>query len=194
MPRIVLASTSRYRAALLERMGLTFDVAAPHCDEAPFHDRIRDPRELASTLAEAKAQSVRGRCENGTILIGSDQVAALEEGPILTKPGNHERAFAQLQSLRGRTHHLYTALSVVQDERTVIHVDDTRLTMRSLDDDALERYLRADEPYDCVGCYKLECRGITLFESIESRDHTAITGLPLLELTRTLAALGVSVP
>ena len=198
LPEIVLASTSRYRRELLARLGLPFRVRAPACDEEALKAELRGhgaalaPEALTARLALAKAESLRGD-EAAATIIGSDQVAALGAG-VLEKPGTVERAILQLEMLAGRTHVLVTAVAVVQAGSTLEHVDITRLTMRALTREQIERYVAADSPLDCAGSYKLEQRGVTLFERIESADHSAVTGLPLIALTSMLASIGYPVP
>lgn len=190
--QILLASTSRYRRALLERVGLDFDGVAPEVDEDAHKDSGLAPRKLAETLADAKAAAVAARFPDA-IVIGSDQVGAL--GPeILSKPGNAERAVAQLQRMSGQTHELITAVTVRRGDELRRHTDVARLTMRPLGRAALERYVAADRPLDCAGSYKLEERGIALFERVECEDHSAITGLPMLALVRILSEFGVELP
>lgn len=193
---LILASTSRYRRALLERLGLPFTAVAPACDEDALKDPRLAPQALAEFLAEAKAASIAMQ-QPTAVVIGSDQLAAVEvDGRwiILGKPGTTEKAVDQLALLCGRTHVLITAMVVARGSERWRHTDITRLTMRRPDRAALERYVAADQPLDCAGAYKLECRGITLFETIDSADASAITGLPLLALTRILAGLGYAIP
>lgn len=193
MPDLILASTSRYRRALLERLGIPFRCEAPRCDEEALKDPRLSPQALAEFLAEAKAASV-ATVFPGAIVIGSDQLVSLDDR-ILGKPGSAAAAVDQLAALAGRSHLLVTAMTVVAaDGRVHRHTDVTRLTMRSLDRAALERYVARDQPLDCAGAYKLEAAGIALFTGIESADHTAITGLPLLALTRILADCGLTLP
>jgi septum formation protein len=120
-------------------------------------------------------------------------VAAID-GEILGKPGTVEAAERQLARLAGRTHVLITAVAVIAGERVLRHTDVTRLSMRALPPAAIARYVAADDPVDCAGAYKLERRGIALFSRIESDDHTAIVGLPLIALTRMLVELGFAIP
>jgi septum formation protein len=193
---LILASTSRYRRALLERLGVPFTAVAPACDEDALKDPRLAPQALAEFLAEAKAASI-ARQQPAAVVIGSDQLAAVEVAgawTILGKPGTATKAVDQLALLSGRTHVLITAMVVARGNERWRHTDITRLTMRQLDRPALERYVAADQPLDCAGAYKLECRGITLFETIDSADASAITGLPLLALTRILAGLGYAIP
>jgi len=192
MSTIVLASTSPYRRALLDRLGLPYEAVAPACDEETLKDPAWSPRQTAERLAEAKATSVAtDRTE--AIVIGSDQVADLD-GAVLGKPGSAATAVDQLAAMTGRSHRLITAMVVANRGRLLRHTDVTVLRMRRLPTDALERYVAADRPLDCAGAYKLEARGIALFEAIESQDHSAITGLPLIALCSTLRELGVALP
>jgi septum formation protein len=196
VPPLVLASTSRYRRTLLERLGVPFTAIAPACDEESLKDPGLAPQALAEHLAEAKAASIAGQRPEA-VVIGSDQLAAVEldgRWTILGKPGTPARAVDQLAMMSGRTHLLITAMVVARGTERWRHCDITRLTMRRLDRAALERYVTADQPLDCAGAYKLECRGIALFERIDSADASAITGLPLLALTRILATLGYAIP
>ena len=190
---LVLASTSPYRKQLLERLGLAFEQKAPPCDEAALKD-IPYPGAagLARLLATAKVNSLISECALDTI-IGGDQVVEMD-GRVLEKPGTVEKAIEQLVELSGRSHRLATAVAVWDEGRLNTHVDITTLTMRPLDLSAIQRYVAADQPLDCAGSYKLEARGITLFERIETADYTAIIGLPLMALTSMLRGIGYIVP
>lgn len=189
---LILASTSPYRRALLDRLGLAFTAIAPTCDEEALKSRWSRPRELAEGLADAKARCIASTHPDATV-IGSDQVACCDE-QILSKPGNRHRAAAQLAMLAGRSHQLITAVRVIAGGQTLSHTDITVLHMRHLDQATIERYVTADDPVDCAGAYKLEQRGIALFERIESADHSAITGLPLIALCTILRQVGYAVP
>jgi len=193
MPPLILASTSLYRRTLLERLGVPFTCEAPRCDEEALKDPRLASQALAEFLADAKAASVAAHFPNA-IVIGSDQLVACA-GAILGKPGSTSAAVAQLQRLAGREHTLITALTVIAPGGVRHrHTDVTRLTMRALNADALARVVARDNPIDCAGAYKLEAGGISLFARIDSADHTAITGLPLLALTRILSELGLAIP
>ncbi|MFO0903580.1 MAG: nucleoside triphosphate pyrophosphatase [Pirellulales bacterium] len=185
---LLLASTSPYRRALLARLGLPFRVRAPLCDEESLKAAALSPRELAEHLAFAKADSLAWQEPQATI-IGSDQLATFD-GRILGKPGSFDAAVEQLLSMSGRPHQLITAFVVLHQAVARRHTDVATLQMRRLTRAEIERYVAADQPFDCAGAYKLEERGITLFERIESADHSAITGLPLIALTTTLRELG----
>ena len=192
--KLILASTSPYRRAQLERLGVPFEARAPLCDEQALKKQFVQltPKELAEALAEAKAASLCSTVPDAT-LIGGDQLACLN-GTILDKPGTHARALEQLAQLSGHTHELITAIAVWSAGRWIKHTDVTKLGMRHLSAEQIERYLRADQPYDCAGSFKLEQRGMALFEKIESEDHSAVTGLPLLALSRILIELGFPLP
>lgn len=191
-PRLVLASTSRYRRELLARFGIPFVAQPPAVDEEALKDESLGALALAQRLARVKAESLREAFADAVIL-GSDQTCACE-GELLHKPGDFAGACRQLAQLAGKSHELITAVCLVRGDQTLEHVDVTRLVMRSLSRGEIERYVAADEPFDCVGAYKLESRGIALFEKIESGDHTAITGLPLLAVSDLLRQLGFELP
>jgi septum formation protein len=189
---IILASTSPYRRALLERLRVPFTCVAPDVDEDTYKIRINEPEDLARILAEAKTKSVSWHHPDA-IVIGSDQVAAVGK-EILGKPGTFEKAHDQLRMMAGQCHHLYTGVAVGRGDEFSCSVSVTVLRMRPLTDDEIDRYLRADEPYDCCGSYKFESLGISLFDSISTPDPTGITGLPLMDLADQLRHLGIPVP
>ncbi len=189
---LILASTSPYRRSLLERLGLPFETMAPGVDEEAFAATGAGPRTIAESLAIAKAEAVaKGRHE--AVVIGSDQVAALD-GRALGKPGTEEAAVDQLMGMTGREHELITAMAVAHRGTIRLHVDVTVLTMRTLSRDEIRRYVEADRPLDCCGSYRIETRGIALFEKVDSEDFTAIVGLPLIALTTILRDLGHPLP
>jgi septum formation protein len=184
---LILASTSRYRRELLARLRLPFTVTAPAADESAQPGE--EPAELAQRLAAAKARSIGG---GDAVVIGSDQVAALD-GRRLRKPGTHAVALRQLLDARGRVVVFHTAVLVVDQAtgRSWSHVDQTQVHFATLDEAALDRYLRLEEPYDCAGSFKSEGLGVALFERVVAEDPTALIGLPLIWLARTLAAAGL---
>lgn len=189
---LVLGSTSRYRRELLQRLNLPFDVAAPDVDETP--EPGETPHALALRLALAKAQAVAQQ-HPLAIVIGSDQVADLDAEP-LGKPGNHERAVQQLRRMRGHTVVFQTAVAVVCLATGFEEVDlaAVKVKFRELSDAEIERYLRAEQPYDCAGSAKSEGLGITLLDAIDSDDPTALVGLPLIRTCRMLRAAGLVFP
>lgn len=191
MNSIVLASTSRYRRELLQRLRVPFLVQAPAIDEHALPGE--PPRETARRLALAKASAV-ARDHRDAIVIGSDQVADVD-GTALSKPGTHDAALAQLQRMQGREVVFHTALAVVDPGGNSQVADvPTVVRFRTLPVEQLESYLRIDEPYDCAGAAKIESLGIALVESVRSDDPTALVGLPLIRLTELLAACGVRLP
>ncbi len=189
---LILASTSPYRRQLLQRLGVPFRCSAPEVDESVFQSLGLAPQNLAERLAEEKARAV-SRKEPGAFVLGGDQLATIDN-QILGKPGEFDAAVEQLMFLSGRTHTLITAVALVRDAEIWTHTDLTTLHMRALSRDEIRRYVEADRPLDCAGAYKLEARGIVLFERIESEDQSAITGLPLMALTSLLRERGFAIP
>lgn len=188
--RLILASTSPYRRTLLARLGLEFEALKPALDEEKEKRPEWTPIETATKLAEMKARSV---AKAGTVVIGGDQLVNLD-GRILGKPGTRDKAIAQLESMSGRAHELITAVCVIgADGRAHALTDITKITMKKLTRAQIENLVDLDEPFDCAGSYKIEKHGIALVEKLESADFTAIEGLPLIELSKTLAAEGVPV-
>ena len=189
-PSLILASTSVYRRELLERLGIPFTVVSPELDETPLPGE--STLELALRLAKAKAAAVSKDYPDAWV-IGSDQVADLC-GAAIGKPGNFERAMAQLQLMRGSTVTFHTALCIMKgDMETTLSVP-TEVSFRKLSDEILESYLLTEEPYDCAGSAKSEGLGITLLEAIKSDDPTALIGLPLIALTGLLRGAGFVIP
>lgn len=187
--KLILGSTSRYRRELLERLRVPFMVEAPHVDETPLP--METPQQVACRLAMSKARAVAAEFPD-CVVIGSDQVADLD-GEALGKPGNHARALAQLQKMRGKVVVFQTAVAVVCQESGFSQMDlaQVKVTFRDLSDAQIEAYLRAETPYDCAGSAKSEGLGIALLASIESDDPTALIGLPLIRTCQMLEAAGV---
>ncbi|MYM26596.1 septum formation protein Maf [Duganella sp. FT135W] len=187
---LVLASSSAYRKTLLSRLQLPFEVAVPDIDETPQPGET--PSATALRLAREKAAAVAAK-RPGAIVIGSDQVATLDDEQI-GKPGNHANALAQLQKMRGREVIFHTALCVWDGRNNTAQVENiqTVVKFRDLPDEELNAYLRIEQPYDCAGSAKNEALGITILERIDSSDPTALTGLPLIALTGMLRNLGVT--
>ena len=188
---LILASTSVYRRHLLERLRLPFSVVASDVDETLLPGET--PETLACRLALAKAQSV-AKAHPGAVVIGSDQVADLD-GMILGKPGDHARAKAQLQTMRGQTVRFHTAVCVkrVTTGFEQAQVNTVSVRFRALSDEAIDTYLRLEQPYDCAGSAKCEGLGIVLLERIDSDDPTALVGLPLILTTGLLQGAGLDV-
>lgn len=188
---VILGSTSVYRRELLERLRIPFTVQAPEVDESALSGE--DPAALALRLALAKAHAVAERFPD-CVVIGSDQVADLQ-GQALGKPGNHARAVAQLQQMRGKTVVFQTAVAVVCKSTGFSQnaLAQVRVVFRDLSDAEIEAYLQAEQPYDCAGSAKSEGMGIALLESIDNDDPTALVGLPLIRTCSMLRAAGVTV-
>ena len=188
---LVLASGSRYRRELLERLAMPFEVSAANIDETPRPNE--SPGVAALRLAEAKARAI-ATDRSGTLVIGSDQVADLG-GHHVGKPGNHAAAVAQLKALSGRTVTFHTGVAVCDADsgRCRGTLVDVVSTFRNLSDVEIDDYLRREKPYDCAGAVKSERLGIALFERIVSDDPTALIGLPLIALIDLLRAEGVVV-
>jgi septum formation protein len=189
-PPLILASTSIYRRELLQRLRIPFAVISPNVDETPLTGE--STLDLALRLANAKAAAVAKEHPHAWV-IGSDQVADLH-GAAIGKPGNFERALAQLQLMRGQAVTFHTALCLMKGaQQTTLNVP-TEVTFRKLSDEVLKSYLLAEEPYDCAGSAKSEGLGISLLESIKSDDPTALIGLPLIALTGLLRDAGFIIP
>jgi len=188
---LVLASTSRYRRALLAQLGLPFAVASPATDETPLPGET--PAATALRLADAKARSVAADFPDA-LIIGSDQVADCE-GQLVGKPRDHRHAVVQLTALSGKTVVFHTGLALFDAARGTgqTAMVDVRSTFRDLSPDEIESYLRRDRPYDCAASVKSDALGIALFVRIESDDPTALVGLPLIRLTDMLRAAGVAI-
>jgi len=189
---LVLASTSPYRRDLLSRLGLPFEVARPEVDETPLSNE--SPASQAQRLADAKARIIGQRLRQAWV-IGSDQVAELN-GHALGKPGSFERAADQLVAASGQRMQFHTSVSVYRhaDRQTIRFSDLTVVQFRTLSNAEIERYLHAEQPYDCAGSFKAEGLGICLFEAIESSDPTALIGLPLIALAQALRQVGYTLP
>ena len=189
--RLVLASTSRYRRQLLERLAVAFEVATPHADERALGGESAE--QTAARLAALKAQSVRA-AHRDALIIGSDQVAT-SAGRVLGKPGDHATAVRQLKSVSGKTAEFHTAVALLDAASGTLQtrVVPCRVQFRTLDDARIERYLQKEKPYDCAGSAKAEGLGIALIARIDTEDPTSLIGLPLIALTEMLERAGLAV-
>lgn len=191
---LILASTSPYRRALLERLEIPFTTEAPEVDETPIAGET--PHDLAARLAAAKATAVARRHHGShSLVIGADQVAD-RDGEALGKPRDLDRAAAQLMSLSGRTLRLHSGLCVVDclSGRSRCVVDTHEVRFRPLDHAAIQRYLEVEQPLDAAGSFYAEGYGIVLFESFQGRDPNSIVGLPLMALLDLLGEFGLRLP
>ncbi len=189
---LVLASTSHYRHELLERLKLPFKIVSPDVDETPHSGEA--PAITAGRLALAKAQAAHARFPR-SLIIGSDQVAFCD-GVRLDKPGDHAGAVRQLRHASGKSISFITAIALVNTAsgRTQTKLIPTEVRFRKISDREIERYLQAEPAYDCAGSAKAEGLGISLVETIQSSDPTALIGLPLIALSEMLRNENVSVP
>jgi MAF protein len=186
---LVLASSSPYRKALLDRLGLPFTTAAPAIDESPRPEEA--PGDTAVRLAEAKARAA-APAHPDALIVGSDQVADFD-GVAIGKPRDAAHALEQLRAMQGRTIVFHTGLALLDAKRGRCRraLVDVASTFRQLGDDALRAYLERDLPYDCAGSVRIEALGIALFTRVASDDPTALIGLPLIRLTDMLIAEGL---
>jgi MAF protein len=196
MRPLILASSSTYRQALLGRLGVPFASCAPDIDEQPHPGEA--PLALVLRLAEAKACALAGRYPSH-LIVGSDQVAVLNRDGrehLLGKPGSFEQARKQLTACSGQRVTFLTGVALLDSASGECQVDAVpfSVNMRLLEPAAIERYLRAEQPYDCAGSFKAEGLGVSLFESTEGPDATSLVGLPLIRLVSMLAAAGISIP
>src|SRR5581483_3553062 len=192
MSPLILASTSPYRRHLQERFGLPFETVRPQVEEE--HVAGESPSDRAMRLAVAKAEDVSARYPQA-VVIGSDQVAASGH-KVLDKPGDAANCRAQLASLSGTDARFYTGCAVIGPAGSVrlVHLDTTTVFFRSLSAKEIDRYVEREKPFDCAGGFKAEALGITLFESIESQDPTALIGLPLIWLACALRRASYPLP
>lgn len=190
--QLILASGSNYRKMLLARLGLPFSCAAPDIDESP---RPAEPAaDLVSRLACEKARTIAAR-HDGAVVIGADQLAVFN-GRTIGKPGNREKAAAQLAAFSGHRLDFLTCVAVVCPDRgySALHTDTTRVFFRALEPAEIDRYLSVEQPYDCAGSFKAEALGISLFERVQNEDPSAIVGLPLIETAKMLRQAGFRLP
>lgn len=190
VPPIILASTSPYRRALLERLRLPFEVSGPAVSEDALAGEL--PQDRALRLALAKARAVAAAHPHA-VVIGGDQVAAAGKH-VLDKPGDAERCARQLALLSGTTARFHTACAILTGEEHRVHLDTTKVCFRELSGGEIGRYVEVERPFDCAGGFRAEGLGISLFESIDSCDPTALIGLPLIWVANCLRSLGFSLP
>lgn len=189
MPRLVLASTSPFRKAILEKLGLPFDVSAPDVNESSLAEEL--PAQLVERLACAKAAKVAEEFTDA-LVIGSDQVAVIDN-EIVGKPGTHDKAIAQLQKASGKTVTFLTGLCLLNTTtgQSQSEVVPFKVVFRHLNSEQIENYLRAEQPYNCAGSFKSEGLGIALFEKLDGEDPNTLIGLPLIRLIRMLEKEGL---
>lgn len=189
---LILASGSRYRAELLGRLRLPFSQSSPDVDESVRPGE--DGATLAQRLALAKAQAIAARRPDAWV-IGSDQVAVCEDR-LIGKPGNRAGAVEQLRWMSGRPVHFLTAVVLLQQSSDSLYreLDSTLVRFRPLAPEEIERYVDAEPSFDCAGSAKIEGLGISLCEEVQSRDPTALIGLPLIATAQLLRHAGFTLP
>ncbi len=192
-PEVILASSSIYRQRLLQQIGLEFQAISPDIDEAIVQEDLSlKPIQIAELLAKQKAKKIADSHPE-SIVIGSDQVVEID-GITIGKPGSREKNIELIKRFSGKTHRLITAVCISHQQASYTFTDQTGLTMRPLTDAEVTRYVDSDQAFNCAGGYRWEAAGITLFEKIETEDHTAILGLPLIRLVTVLRSLGIAIP
>jgi MAF protein len=189
--KLILASTSPYRKALLDRLHVAYDCDSPNIDEFPLEDESVE--NMVARLAILKAKAVAAR-HNDALIIGSDQSAELDAKP-LSKPGNFDNAVRQLQNASGRRIVFQTGLCLLNTHSGNVQTAVVPYTVvfRQLTSEMIENYLKKEQPYNCAGSFKSEGLGIALFEKFEGEDPNALIGLPLIKLTEFLENEGFSV-
>jgi len=189
--KLVLASTSPFRKAILEKLGVPFEIQSPSVDETPLSDET--PAQLVERLAIAKASAIAGQRDRG-LVIGADQVAVIDDH-ILGKPGNHEKAVQQLQQAAGKRVVFQTGLALVNAATGHVQSEVVPFTVvfRPLGAQQIENYLQREQPYNCAGSFKSEGLGIALFEKLEGDDPNTLMGLPLIRLIRMLEKEGLTI-
>jgi len=189
-PPLILASSSRYRAQMLDRLGLPFTTATSGIDETP--EPGETPAALVRRLALGKAKNVAPEHPEA-LIIGADQVSVLGD-EILGKPGSRERAVSQIQRMSGQQVDYLSGIALVGPGIEQVDIVPTRLTYRTLEQSEIERYVDRDQPFDCAGAMRSESLGIALLESLESDDPTALIGMPLIRIAQWLRSAGYEIP
>jgi septum formation protein len=186
--KLVLASTSPFRKAVLEKLHVPFETMSPDVDEIMLPGE--SPEQLVARLSEAKARAVAPHFTDA-LIIGSDQVAVVD-GQILSKPGVHEKAVAQLKRASGKRVSFLTGLCLLntKSNRAQVDVVPFNVIFRQLSEVQIENYLRKEQPYNCAGSFKSEGLGIALFERLEGSDPNTLIGLPLIRLITMLESEG----
>lgn len=182
--KLILASTSPFRKAILDKLGVNFDIASPETDETALDNET--PEQLVERLSIAKAKAVADKVESA-LVIGSDQVSVID-GEIIGKPHTHENAVKQLKNASGKTVTFYTGLCLYNSatHQYQSEVVPFNVVFRDLTEHQIESYLKKEEPYNCAGSFKSEALGIVLFDKLEGEDPNTLMGLPLIRLVKML--------
>ncbi len=188
---LVLASGSEYRKIQLQQLRVDFQTHVPGIDESS-HDN-EPPGDLSLRLASSKAQKVKV-IYPGAVVIGSDQVCAFK-GQVFGKPGGEMQCREQLHIFSNNCIEFFTSLCVLDiNGIESIHTDVTEVKFRELSSQEINRYIKLEQPFDCAGGFKVESLGLSLFESVSSKDPSALIGLPLIKLCEFLRQSGISIP
>lgn len=189
--KLILASTSPFRKAILDKLGIDFETVSPETDETALENEL--PQQLVERLSIAKAKAIADKVSNA-LVIGSDQVSVIN-GEIIGKPHTHENAVKQLQNSSGKTVTFYTGLCLYNSttQQYQSEVIPYNVVFRKLDDKLIENYLRKEEPYHCAGSFKSEALGIVLFDKLEGEDPNTLMGLPLIRLIKMLEKEGFTI-
>jgi MAF protein len=193
---LILASSSPFRKAILDKLGLDFEVVAPEINEARRENE--SPIDLVARLSKEKAMAV-AKSKTG-LIIASDQVATLDSGykpndSVLTKPGSHENAVHQLKKSSGKTVNFLTGLVLMNTENhnTQVHVEQFKVSFKALSEKQILNYLSKEDVLNCAGSFKSEGLGIALFSEMEGNDPNSLIGLPTIQLIDMLAKENVHV-
>ncbi len=192
MKKIILASTSISRKQQLQRLNISFATVSPNVNEDDLKDKGLDHTQLSRELSLLKTRSISTLYDEA-IVIGGDTIASFN-GVILSKPKTKEKGFEQLKMLAGKEHKLITSVAIKADGQEYVHTCVANMKMRNITDEQILRYIEVDEPLYSCGSYRLDALGISLFQCIDSKDYTAIIGIPLMWTAKTLTEIGVSVP
>lgn len=186
--QLILASSSRYKISLFERLGIKFTAVSADIDESPLVSEL--PIELVKRLSEQKALAI-ATLNIDSWVIGADQVGSVEN-MILEKPGNYEKAYQQLQFQSGKSVYFHCGVTLAKQSSNgtitkITEVNTTEVIFRQLSDTDIKAYLEKEQPYDCAGSFKSEGLGISLFDQIKSNDPTCLIGLPLILVRKMLS-------
>ena len=186
--QLILASSSRYKISLFERLGIKFTAVSADIDESPLVSEL--PIQLVKRLSEQKALAI-ATLNIDSWVIGADQVGSVEN-MILEKPGNYEKAYQQLQFQSGKSVYFHCGITLAKQSSNgiitkITKMSTTEVIFRQLSDTDIKAYLEKEQPYDCAGSFKSEGLGISLFDQIKSNDPTCLIGLPLILVRKMLS-------
>ena len=192
--QLILASSSRYKISLFERLGIKFTAVSADIDESPLVSEL--PIQLVKRLSEQKALAI-ATLNIDSWVIGADQVGSVEN-KILEKPGNYENAYKQLQFQSGKSVYFHCGVTLAKQSSNgtitkITEMSTTEVIFRQLSDTDIKAYLEKEQPYDCAGSFKSEGLGISLFDQIKSNDPTCLIGLPLILVRKMLSNQAITI-